>query len=145
MKTKNSLILILLLLMLLLPLDFMNDQRKDDFLLLYNDVIHNSIDGIDQTDLDSISLAIDDYESLTPKDKKKYIKEIEYLEDLLEEYKEEMAVFEKPLKKEFHSRGLSKINLAYNQEFLKNELIILKCQKPKTPARASRRLGDNKQ
>ena len=50
----------------------------------------------------------------------------EYLEDLLEEYKEEMAVFEKPLKKEFHSRGLSKINLAYNQEFLKNELIILK-------------------
>ena len=49
-----------------------------------------------------------------------------YLKDLLSEYKDEMSVFEKPLKKEFYSRGLSKVNLAYNQEFLKNELIRLK-------------------
>ncbi len=49
----------------------------------------------------------------------------EYLRDLLKEYKEEMATFEKPLKREFYSRGLSKINLAYNQEFLTNELTVL--------------------
>jgi len=50
----------------------------------------------------------------------------EYLRDLLKEYKEEMATFEKPLRREFYSHGLSKINLAYNQEFLTNELIVLK-------------------
>ena len=50
----------------------------------------------------------------------------EYLKKLLAAYKDEMAVFEKPLKKEFYNRGLSKVNLAYNQEFLTNELIRLK-------------------
>ena len=50
----------------------------------------------------------------------------EYVESLLAEYKDEMSIFEKPLKKELYSRGLSKINLAYNQEILLTELIRLK-------------------
>lgn len=50
----------------------------------------------------------------------------EYLKSLLTEYKDEMAVFEKPLKKEFFSNGFSKVNLEYNQDIIKNELLRLK-------------------
>nr|WP_321221289.1 hypothetical protein [uncultured Psychroserpens sp.] len=50
----------------------------------------------------------------------------EYLQNLIAEYKKEMAVFEKPLKKEFFSNGFSRANLEFNQGFLKTELISLK-------------------
>lgn len=50
----------------------------------------------------------------------------EYLKLLISDYKDEMAVFEKPLKKEFVSKGFSQANLELNQNILKAELIRLK-------------------
>jgi hypothetical protein len=37
-----------------------------------------------------------------------------------------MALFERPLKKEFFSKGFSKANLEFNQDFIKTELVRLK-------------------
>jgi len=50
----------------------------------------------------------------------------EYLKDLISEYREEMEELEKPLIKEFYSKGLSIENLEYNQEVIRGELVRLK-------------------
>lgn len=84
-------------------------------------------------------LKLKKYEHFLFLDKKKdtvYLKELayaldkvsrpEYLQTLLAEYQDEMALFEKPLKKEFFSRGFSKANLEFNQDFIKTELVRLK-------------------
>ncbi|WP_298893577.1 hypothetical protein [uncultured Psychroserpens sp.] len=50
----------------------------------------------------------------------------EYLNTLVAQYKDEMAAYEKTLKKEFFSKGFQKANLEYNQEVIKTELLRLK-------------------